>query len=502
MKRLFVILAALAAISPAYADCVLREDTASQEIPLGPFVDSTDGNTAETGLTIANTDIKLQKSGATSQANKNSGGATHIATGDYYAVLDDTDTDTPGNLRIKVHVSGALPVWLDCIVVEEAIYDAVYAASATGAHPVSSGGIAASAFASGAIDATAIATNAIGAAELATDAIGAAEIADGSIDNATFLCSGGSFLILGVTDCGTAQSASATTLVLRSAAAFGDDTNLGSTLLVNGSTQGYAQPALVTDMAGSTDTATVATWPVTPSGTITYYQFGTAPSSGGGGASAADVWSYGTRSLTILDEDSTTIDLNASYVGGVTTFDEDSTTIDINATTIGTVTTASSVSALAANSITAAATATDFSTEVNTGMATQASVDDLPTNSELATALGTADDAVLARLPSALVSGRIDASVGAMASNTLTAAATASDFDTEVATAIRDTVVEDQGAISLGCALAAILGYTSGDIATSGANSTYEESTGAETRMTITVSSPGNRTSTITCPTY
>jgi hypothetical protein len=64
----------------------LRQSTASQEIPLGPFVDSTDGNTAETGLTIANTDIKLQKAGATAQVNKNSGGATHIATGDYYAL--------------------------------------------------------------------------------------------------------------------------------------------------------------------------------------------------------------------------------------------------------------------------------------------------------------------------------------------------------------------------------------------------------------------------------
>lgn len=67
---------------------------------------------------------------------------------------------------------------------------------------------------------------------------------------------------------------------------------------------------------------------------------------------------------------------------------------------------------------------------------------------------------------------------------------------------IRDLVIEDQGSITLGCALASILAYTSGDIATSGANSTYEEATGTETRLTITVASPGNRTSTITCPSY
>lgn len=30
----------------------LKQSTASQEVPLGYFVDSTDGNTEETGLTI------------------------------------------------------------------------------------------------------------------------------------------------------------------------------------------------------------------------------------------------------------------------------------------------------------------------------------------------------------------------------------------------------------------------------------------------------------------
>ena len=89
----------------------LRQSTASQEILLAPFVDSSDGNTAETGLTIANTDIKLWKHGATTEANKNSGGATHIAGGRYYAVLDATDTNTLGQLEINVHVAGALPVF-------------------------------------------------------------------------------------------------------------------------------------------------------------------------------------------------------------------------------------------------------------------------------------------------------------------------------------------------------------------------------------------------------
>lgn len=110
----------------------LRQSTASQEVLLGPFLDDTDGKTAETGLTIANTDIKVWKSGGTTESNKNSGGATHIASGRYYAVLDATDTDTVGLLEINVHVSGALPVRRQLYVLEEAVYDALFAASAAG----------------------------------------------------------------------------------------------------------------------------------------------------------------------------------------------------------------------------------------------------------------------------------------------------------------------------------------------------------------------------------
>ena len=107
----------------------LKQSTASQEVPLGYFLDSTDGNTEETGLTIANTDIKLWKMGATSLASKNSGGATHIASGVYYCTLDATDTDTLGALIIFVHVAGALPVRVECEVLPANVYDALIAGS-------------------------------------------------------------------------------------------------------------------------------------------------------------------------------------------------------------------------------------------------------------------------------------------------------------------------------------------------------------------------------------
>jgi hypothetical protein len=110
----------------------LRKSTASQEVLLGPFLDDTDGKTAETALTIANTDIKLWKRGGTTESNKNSGGATHIASGRYYATLDATDTDTTGELIINVAVAGALPVRLVCCVFETAVFDLLFASGAAG----------------------------------------------------------------------------------------------------------------------------------------------------------------------------------------------------------------------------------------------------------------------------------------------------------------------------------------------------------------------------------
>ena len=100
----------------------LKQSTAGQSIVLGPFVDSTDGDTAETGLTIANTDILLSKNGGTLTA-KNSGGGTHDADGWYAATFDATDTGTVGRLQIKVHVAGALPVYHEAIVLPANIYD-------------------------------------------------------------------------------------------------------------------------------------------------------------------------------------------------------------------------------------------------------------------------------------------------------------------------------------------------------------------------------------------
>jgi len=109
----------------------LRQSTAAQARLIGPFVDDTDFKTAETGLTIANTDIKLRANGTT-LANKNSGGGTHQVNGMYSVSWDATDTANVGELLYSVVVTGALQVWGVYTVVEEAVYDALFAASAAG----------------------------------------------------------------------------------------------------------------------------------------------------------------------------------------------------------------------------------------------------------------------------------------------------------------------------------------------------------------------------------
>jgi len=368
----------------------LRQSTASQEILLGPFVAAADGS-AQTGLTIANTDIKLLLGGATSEQNKNSGGGTHIAGGRYSAVLDATDTATVGILEVSVNPTAGIPWNKSYYVVEEAVYDALFAASALGYvanAPVNVAQFGGSngTFASGRpeVNTTHWAGTAVGSTTVRADLINIAGAAvstttaqlgvnavqisgDGTAaDNleTAFDDTAGAVRWQGIIDQGTAQSATGTTLVLRAAAAFADDEIIGATIIITGGSTGVGQARLITDYVSATDTATVAAWTTTPTGTITYRIFGTAPSSGG---SAGDGSSF------------TNIPWNAAWDAEV----QSEVTDALNAYDPPTRAEATSD----ANSILTA-------------------VGDVPTNAELATALGTAADAVLAQI--ALVKAKTD----------------------------------------------------------------------------------------------
>jgi len=132
-------------------------------IKLGPFLDSVDGVTAETSLTISQADIRLSKNGGANAQTNNAAGATHDELGEYSVPLDTTDTNTLGRLKISVHKSGALPVWQDVMVVPAQVWDSLFGADKLQVHAdeITAGLITAAAIATNAFDADAVAADAV-----------------------------------------------------------------------------------------------------------------------------------------------------------------------------------------------------------------------------------------------------------------------------------------------------------------------------------------------------
>ncbi len=108
----------------------LKADTATT-IRIGPFVDDTDGKTAETALTIAQADVRLSKGGAAAAQKNDATSATHDENGYYRVPLDTTDTNTEGTLDVCVSEAGALPVIAKFTVLPAAVYDSLIAGTDT-----------------------------------------------------------------------------------------------------------------------------------------------------------------------------------------------------------------------------------------------------------------------------------------------------------------------------------------------------------------------------------
>jgi hypothetical protein len=191
----------------------ILKQSTAATVVLGPFLDDTDGKTAKNAASPV---ARLSKNAGAFAARSDATAIANMENGYYTCVLNATDTDTLGRLCIGGTGTASLPVRQDYVVVTADEFDRQF------------------------------------------DTVGAVPA-------------------MGIIDRGTAQSATSTTLVLRSAATFADDTIIGATLMAYGSTQGYWQARSVTDFVLSTDTATVDAWSVTPSGTITYVLFAGAP---------------------------------------------------------------------------------------------------------------------------------------------------------------------------------------------------------------------------------
>lgn len=165
----------------------LKKDT-TKTVRVGPFLDKTDGVTAETGLAGSMT-VYLSKDGGAFAARNSGTAITHDRDGFYAVELNATDTNTTGRLLLEVTDAAThLPVWHEFEVVAGQVFDSsVPGSDKLQVDVVEWLGVAMNALISGRVDASvqhmandvltaaAYATNVIGAAEFAADA--ATEIA-------------------------------------------------------------------------------------------------------------------------------------------------------------------------------------------------------------------------------------------------------------------------------------------------------------------------------------
>lgn len=314
--------------------------------------------------------------------------------------------------------------------------------------------------------------------------------------NSTLL---GAYPALGIIDSGTAQAATSTTLQLRSAAAFADGTLVGAVLTAFGTTQGYWQSRVINSNVSSTDTATVDAWNVTPSGTVTYVLFASPPASASLlpnvntstiSANAVNASALATDAVTEIQAGLGTTANQSTIISGIAAVQADTDNIQTRLpTSLVSGRIDASVGAMATDVITSGALAASAVTEIQTG---------LPTATAVA-AIQTDTDDIQSRLPAALVGGRMDSSTGAMAANTLTASALATDAVTEIVTAMLTTVMTesyaaDGAAMTMAQALF-LMQQSIGDFSISGTSLLVKKLDGATTAATYTLNDATNPTS-------
>lgn len=326
---------------------ILKQSTAV-DVLIGPFVDITDGATAETGESPS---VKLSKNGQTLAAKNDVTTPVHDADGYYNCELDATDTNTVGNMVLTVAASAnALPIRHEFQVVEEAVYDNMFAASAVG--PLTAAQV--NAECDTAISDAALAT----AAALATvDTNVDAILVDtgttldtklNDIQGATFSSATDSLEALRdrgdsawtgsatTSDSGTAQAGAAGTITLQAGASASDDLYNGQIIYISSGT-GAGQSRAISDYTGSSKVATVITnWAVTPDNTSVYEiypdevtEITAAPTA----AAVADaVWDENTAGHTTAGTfgEQCKNDIDAILVDTSTTLDTALATVDAN----------------------------------------------------------------------------------------------------------------------------------------------------------------------------
>lgn len=83
------------------------QQSTSVIVTVGPFVDATDGVTAETALSPSATNVRIYKAGATASVDVSAATWTHVELGMYRITLTTAHTDTCGPMMLVAQISGA-----------------------------------------------------------------------------------------------------------------------------------------------------------------------------------------------------------------------------------------------------------------------------------------------------------------------------------------------------------------------------------------------------------
>lgn len=107
---------------------IFVKQSTAVDVVIGPFVDDTDGKTAETALTISQADCQLMKNGGAAAQKNDATSATHLVNGHYKVPLNTTDTNTLGVMKLSIHETGALPYAIDMMVMPANVWDSLFGA--------------------------------------------------------------------------------------------------------------------------------------------------------------------------------------------------------------------------------------------------------------------------------------------------------------------------------------------------------------------------------------
>lgn len=264
MKRTIILTVILLATIPARATIFLRYNTASQEIPIGIVVDSVDGDTEETGLTLSAATIHIWKSGGTRTFHGN-GAAVHMNNGLYYYTADANDCSVKGSMAVFVHASGGSAERIECAVLDPNEYDRMFSTGEMDLYSIRSG------TPMEITDVNQAALDAVATIQTVTDKLATMLVLAGAVyrftSDAVTNTTGASPL-----GSGTAQAGTTSTITLSNDANSTDAfySSPPTRVVITGG-KGAGQSRLITGYVGSTRVATVdLAWVVIPNATSTY----------------------------------------------------------------------------------------------------------------------------------------------------------------------------------------------------------------------------------------